>query len=102
MPGMDKRQMGGSSTQRTTVAGSNIYEGMVTRNLTEHTYTTTVDGIGVAVHPLARMSAGGDLKRSETPIFSARQPKGMLLRSATEPPVMVHGNPYAGYVASKQ
>ena len=72
------KPLGKGKVQRTQVQGSNIYESMVTRNMTEHTYTTYVDGTGVAVHEQARSTAGGDLKRSHTPTFSARQPKGIV------------------------
>lgn len=92
MPGIHTRKLGAGHVQKQPVQGSNIYEGLVTRNMTEPTYTTTVDGTGVAVHPQARMSAGGTPLRSDTPTFSARQPKGMLLRT-TEGPTQVHTTP---------
>lgn len=94
-------KLGKGRVRKDTVAGSNIYTGMVSRNLTEHTYTTWVDGTGIAVHPQARQSHGGDLQRSQTPTFAARQPKGMTVRTASGP-VEVHMNPYQGYIAKVQ
>ena len=95
------------SVQRQPVASSNIYDGMVTRNMTDHTYTTQVDGSGVALHAPARTGPSGlDLIRGyggNTPTFNAAAPRGALMRT-NEGPVMVHtavrGNPYAGYIAT--
>jgi hypothetical protein len=104
MPMGKKLGKGSVQTKTPQVGGSNIYSEMVTRNMTEHTYTTWIDGTGVAVHASSRVTAGGDLQRSQTPTFAARQPKGMLLRTAEGPSwvSMAPGNPTAGYNVTKQ
>lgn len=87
------RGPGGKSSrvQKTPqIASTNIYEQMVTRNVNEPTYTVALYGQSMPLYYMARATGGGDsIQRSETPVFGARHPKGMLLRT-NEGPTTVH------------
>jgi hypothetical protein len=83
--------LGRGRIQRDAVPNSNIYAGMVTRNMTEPTYTTSTDGTSIALNPPARHKQGS-LDQMGSMTFGARKPKGMLLRTSAGP-VMVSTAP---------
>lgn len=85
--------LGRGKVQKQAVSNSNIFEGMVTRNMTEPTYTTAVNGTAVSLNPGARTITGFMPVNGDTPTFSGRQPKGMTLRTQ-QGPQTVHVNPY--------
>jgi hypothetical protein len=82
---------GGEHTKTPKVGGSNIYEGMMTQNVTERTYTTNVDGTSIPLNYMARTTPG-ELIQTGMVGFSGRQPKGMTLQTQ-EGPKQVHTLP---------
>lgn len=80
---MNFKKLGRGRVQRDVPSGTNIYEGLVTRNLTEATYTTSTDGRSIALNPSARERIGANPVAGGTVDVAARQPKGMLLRTGT-------------------
>ena len=89
MAGRHFAALGKGRVRRDVVSSSNIYAGMVTRNLTEPTYTTSVDGTAISQTPGGRTITGYMDQRGGAPTFAARQPKGMLMRSQKEGPSWV-------------
>ena len=64
---------------------TNIYEGMMTRDVTNPTYTVDEQGWTHALFPAARMRSGYGIVRGDLSTlqgFNAPPPKGMLDRTA--------------------
>lgn len=82
---------GSVSSKTPQVAGSDIYTEMVTRNVTDHTYTTNVDGTSIPLYYMARTSPGTLIQAGSIGL-GMRQPKGMTLQTS-EGPKQVHTVP---------
>ena len=83
------KKVGRGHVQKDAVTNSDIYAGMVTRNMTEPTYTTSTDGTSISLTAAGRQKSGARPGDGGSPTFGARQPKGMLLRTS-EGPAQVH------------